>query len=528
MAKEQQEKSLKIQLEAEKIKSFDDLKNQLFANVSHELRTPLTMIMGTIEKNLSQENNEDWLLLRRHSESLLRLINQILDLSKLESGQFQLHPTPGDIISFFRNGLTMFSSLTYAKNIKLRQNISTDIPILNFDQDAIQKILFNLVSNAVKFSKIDGEVKIDVRYYKGVLRFNIKDQGVGIPPDSLNKIFDRYYQVGKKSNSGTGIGLALTKELIDLHGGSIDVQSVYGEGSTFIVKLPLAKSKGSIVSNKISQEKEYYVPTNLTKIKDQEASFQNSILIIEDNHELAALIESILQAEYNITTSYDGVEGIRVAKETLPDLIISDIMMPGINGIDLCQKLKGDELTSHIPIILLTARADFDSKIEGLQSGADDYILKPFQTKELISRSKNLIEQRKILKTKFSRTILLDPQDIVITNVEEVFLKKLISIVNQRLGENNFNVTTLCHSLGMSRMQLHRKITALTGMSTTAFIRHQRMLVAGKLLINGHRVSQVAYQVGFSSLSYFSTTFHKHYGINPSEYRDRNMKSQKV
>ncbi len=519
LADEEREKALKIHMEAEKIKAFDKLKSKLFVNVSHELRTPLTLIMGTIDQHLKSDSTGDWQLLKRHTDRLLRLINQLLDLTKLESGQFKLHPQPGDIMGFLRTILSLFSSAASSRDITLVSHIPTAPLWLNFDHDALEKIFFNLLSNAVKFTRNGTSVALKV-IYEEQLVVSVTDQGEGIPEKEKEKIFDRFYQTNHshKIGVGTGIGLALIKELVELQSGSVTVDSEVGSGTTFMVSLPLERA-GIVIEEPISKiEKQYHPADTPEEQSDQEDTDRETILIVEDNDELSAFIKRELQPDFKVCTSFDGAQGIKEAIAQLPDLIISDVMMPETDGLDLCHQLKEHELTSHIPIILLTARADMESKLEGLQTGADDYIVKPFNAQELKTRTKNLLRQRKKLKEKYSKIISLNTNEIVITSVEEMFLKRLLAIVNEQIDKSDFSIQQLCLEMGISRMQMHRKLTALTGHSATSFIRHQRLLRAAELLKSGEAVSQVAYSVGFNSLSYFTRVFKEQFEMTPSEY----------
>ncbi len=514
MAEMEREKALKVQLEAEKIKSFDELKTKLFANVSHELRTPLTLIVGTIDRHTNKGESEDWGLLKQHTDRLLRLINQLLDLSKLESGQFKLNPTPGDIYQFLRTVSALFSSYAADRHVKIIEEIPEGSLWLNFDYDALEKIFFNLISNAIKFTKENTVVKLKV-VDDSPFSVQVIDQGEGIPEGEYNKIFDRYYQIGQQSSEGTGIGLALTKELVNLQKGHLSVDSTPGIGTTFSVILPLDNAEKLSTDSTKQEPGKSHLNKELKNTFEETGSF---VLLVEDNIEVAKLIKSTLQEKLYIIHANNGHEAMSIAKNRIPDLIISDIMMPNMDGMKFCKWVRENELTSHIPFIFLTARADNDTKLKGLEIGADDFLTKPFSGQELEIRVANLIEGRNMLAEKYRKIISLEPTNIVVTSIEEIFLKKLLNVVSENIDNSDFNVTDLSRSLGISRMQLHRKITALTGHSATSFIRHQRLIQASKLLEAGESVSQVAYAVGFSSLSYFSRVFKDQFGVLPSEF----------
>ncbi len=511
-ADEEKEVALKIKLESEKIKSFDKLKSNLYANVSHELRTPLTLIMGTIDKNTIKTKTDDWQLMKRHTNRLLRLINQLLDLTKLESGEFKLHPKSGDIMGFISMILVMVSSSATKRNISLVSNIKNKPLWLNFDHDALEKIIYNLLSNAIKFTKENSTIKININY-DHKLYIKITDQGEGIELENQHKIFDRYFQTGTNT-SGTGIGLSLTKELVELHQGKIEVESTLYKGTTFTVSLPLQMVE---VPNLKLAEPDTTYPQHIEDPYNDEEK-QDVILLVEDDPELAEFIKSGLDTNFKIILAANGEQAIGEVKTLIPDLIISDIMMPKMDGIEFCSWIKQQEMTSHIPVVLLTALADMNTKLKGLRHGADDYIIKPFNAEELRTRIENLLAQRKQLKIKFNKISFLSSQDIVISSTEEVFIKKLLTIIEQNLDQSEFTVDQLCHELATSRMQLHRKLKALTGHSASSFIRNQRLLRASKLLEVGEPVSQVAYAVGFSSLSYFTNKFKEQFGVVPSEY----------
>lgn len=502
IAEKEREQALKIKLEAEKIKSFDELKTKLFANVSHELRTPLTLIMGTIERQLETDGSKEWDLLKKHTDRLLRLINQLLDLSKLESGQFSLHALPGDITQFFNTMADLFSSYAINQKVVLLLEVPSEPLWLRFDHDAMEKIFFNLISNAIKFSKDGTRVTIELSYSEQLV-VRIKDEGVGIPKSEQAKIFDRYYQSDSSSSIGTGIGLALTKELVELHQGTIEVKSVHGQGSEFVVKLPLSEAEATLTTETSQLEK-----------VDKGSDF---ILLVEDHEEISELIRSTLN-EFEIIRARNGKEAITLAKDRVPDLIISDIMMPEMDGLEYCRWVRENEQTSHIPLILLTARADEQTKLTGLKAGADAFVTKPFQADELRARVANVINRQNQLKEKFKKIISLNENEIVVTSNEDVFLKKLIHAVEGNLSNSDFGASELSKEMALSRMQLHRKITALTDHSTSSFIRHIRLTRAIKLLEAGEPVSQVAYAVGFSSLSYFTKVFKEEFGMVPSAY----------
>lgn len=503
IAEKERESALKMHLEAEKIKSFDELKTKLFANVSHELRTPLTLIMGTIDRQLQEGNTKEWSLLKKHTDRLLRLINQLLDLSKLESGEFRINKSPGDIINFFETLVDLHSSFAENKGVEIVLETTDSSLWFKYDQDALEKIFYNLISNAIKFSKESEKVVIQVSYDQS-LEVVVKDYGIGISKEDVEKIFDRYYQSDKHAAPGTGIGLALTKELIDLHQGVVKVESQVGAGTTFVVNLPLeactpTQEKGSSSPNKAAEVYEQF------------------ILLVEDNDDISELIHSTL-SDYDLVRARDGNEAAEMAKANVPDLIITDVMMSGMDGIEFSHWIRENELTSHIPLVMLTARADKDTKMAGLRAGADDFITKPFDREELRTRVANILSRREQLRKKYKQITRVPESEIVVTSQEDIFMKKLIHTIEENLSNSDFGANELSREMALSRMQLHRKITALTNYSTSSFIRHLRLAKAAEKLSHGESVSQTAYAVGFSSLSYFTKAFKEEFGKVPSEF----------
>lgn len=485
----------------------------MFANISHELRTPLTLINTTVEKHGSGNRNDGWHLVKQQTDRLLRLINQILDLTKLESGHFGLNKQPGYIFKALKAQVSIFSSMAAAKQISIESQMpSKDVQVM-FDADALEKIVSNLMSNAIKFSDEKTIIEFVAYYTDGMLHMIIKDHGKGISTEDIGNIFERYYQGHGAPVTGVGIGLSLTKELVALHGGTISAESNPGNGSTFTctMKMEAVLDETAKTDEKVKSSKK----RSLLKVNRPDAK---SILLVEDQTELAEIIAGKLAQYYNVLQATNGITALEIANNSLPDLIITDVMMPGIDGVELCRALKETETTSHIPVVLLTARADMETKLKGLKTGADDYIAKPFHTEELLLRLKNILEQKERLKKRYLEISGQDVSEIVITGPEEVFMKKLIQVVEDNLENNLFSVSQLCAEVGTSRMQLHRKLNALTGKSATAFIRHRRLLRAAKLLDSGLDVSQAAYSVGFASLSYFSKCFKKYYGVRPSDY----------
>ncbi|MDN5216165.1 ATP-binding protein [Fulvivirgaceae bacterium BMA12] len=539
-----QTKQLKIQ--KEKLQELDQTKSRFFANISHEFRTPLTLILGILEdkiaQNLSSQDQRDFDIMHRNAQRLQRLINQLLDLSKLEAGSLKLEVTSQNIYEFLSAVVSSFNSHAHQRGINFSVQIPSESLSAYFDQDKVEKIIYNLLSNAFKFTPDGGKITMRASTDGKDIILSVQDNGPGMTRDQLQRIFDRFYQIDDaqtRENEGTGIGLALTKELTALHHGQIYVESTPNVGSTFTVSFPIrsdqyddseiVQATGVTVADKNGEEKSQTISGD-NAIPSLQASIENEdapiLLIVEDNEDLRNYIRKHLP-QFKILEAENGVDGLQAAQEHVPDLIVSDVMMPKMDGVTLLQCLKTNEKTSHIPVILLTARADVDSKIAGLQTGADDYLTKPFNARELNIRIVNLIDQRNKLKALFSSRITLEPKEIAITSADERFIKRVMDLINQNMDNSDFDVETFQKEVGMSRMQLHRKLKALTGCSTSEFIRVQRLKRAAQMLeAKADNISQIAYLTGFSNLSYFAKCFKEQFGVSPSAYVRQKQSAQ--
>ena len=534
-------------VEAAKLKEMDNLKSRFFANISHEFRTPLTLILGPIEKwrgkVIEGDFQKDLGMMERNSRRLLELINQLLDLSKIEAGKMELKASRVNIVQFTNALIRSFQSAAESRSIELTFAPKDGLFELYADRDKLDKILTNLLSNALKFTPDRGRVNVGIKRGAepsstgpggGWIDIEVSDTGIGIPKSEIDHLFSRFYRVERSRThiqEGTGIGLALARELAELHRGLILVRSQVGEGTVFTVRLPLGKRH--LKPEEIVESPDAFVAQHheehTTLIEGKHASIdyplvlQNKrpiVLVVEDNAEVRAYVSENLRGEYQVVEARDGSEGLKIAGEVIPDLIVSDIMMPGKDGNELCATLKSDEKTSHVPIILLTAKAGKENKVEGLEARADDYLTKPFDARELLARVRNLIEIRRRLRERFSMSRVLKPGDIEVTSIDDVFLQKAISVVERRMGDGKFGVEHLRDELGLSRTQLHRKITALTNQSAGGFIRYMRLQRAKDLLKqNAGTVSEIAFQVGFNSVAYFTKCFHEQFAMVPSEFR---------
>jgi signal transduction histidine kinase/AraC-like DNA-binding protein/AmiR/NasT family two-component response regulator len=534
--------------ESEKLREVDQLKSRFFTNISHEFRTPLTLIIGSVKQMLAGDFignfKEQYRMIIRNGERLLKLINEILDLSKLESGQMKLQVVETDIVQFLKGIVLNFSPLADRKKVTLKFKSTEDELIGYVDHDKLEKIVTNLLSNAFKFTPEEGKIIVSISPLvppllrgdaegRGV-EIKISNTGPGIPADRIDKIFDRFYQSDdnyKKDGEGTGVGLALAKELVELCRWEISVSSIPDKRTTFIITLPVAKE--CFKADEIMEKTESAGRKPETGIESgSDIQFPDSVLpspvsvksspvllIVEDNPDVTAYISSFMKHDYLIVTAENGEEGLKKSLDTYPDLIISDVMMPEMDGFEFCQKVKSDECISHIPVILLTAKADLDSKIKGLEFGADDYISKPFEADELKVRSKNLIEQRIKLREKFSRMIEIKPGEIAASSMDEQFLQRLLDIFENHISDPDYNTESFAREIGMSRSNLYRKIQALTNQSTHNFFQSLRLKRAAQLLRKrSATISEIAYAVGFNSPSYFSKVFRKHFDQSPSDF----------
>jgi signal transduction histidine kinase/ligand-binding sensor domain-containing protein/DNA-binding response OmpR family regulator len=575
-------RQLSLRQRAEHMAEVDRLKSRFFANISHEFRTPLTLILGPIQKwkerflrehpesangliqtpateSLSHtsdagELQRDLSMVERNAHRLLRLINQLLDLSKLEAGAMNLRASRLNIVPLVRGIAYSFESSAGLRHISLDVVVGQEEIEVYGDRDMLEQIISNLVSNAFKFTPEGGSVTVSVGLapkapgknqgtgsHRGPGRESVEitvaDTGAGIPPEQLDRIFDRFYQVDAsqtREHEGSGIGLALVKELVELHHGTIEIRSRVGNGTVCTVRLPLGR--GHLKDEEIAEGVAGAQPATregATVIADENIESvqgkgeypmtgdQHSIiLVIEDNVDVRAHIRSVLVPPYHVLEARDGAEGIEKAQEAIPDLIISDVMMPKKDGYEVCRTLKLDEKTSHIPIILLTAKAASENRIEGLETGADDYLTKPFEPKELMARIKNLINLRRKLRERFSARQVLKPGEVTVSSIDDQFLQRLKNVVEAHIAEEAFGVDELAREAGMSRSQIHRKLTALTGMSAGDFVRYLRLHRAMDLLRqNAATVAEIAYMVGFSTPAHFTKCFHELFGVTPSEIR---------
>jgi len=546
-------------IERERLKELDEAKSRFFANISHEFRTPVTLVLGQIESVLSQmtgaataESIEPKLrMAARNARQLEQLINELLDLSKLEAGRMELSTVRADIIPLLRGVVASFLSAAEEEEIDLGLYCREESIVVRFDPDNIARVMTNLLSNALKYTPAGGSVTVraavrgeppaaaDVGFadIDRLLEITIADTGIGIPADRLPHIFDRFYQADpspSREYPGTGIGLALARELVELHGGTISVTSQVGDGSEFVVLLPLSDVDKVVTPDTDAQPSGEplvsLVPESVFGLAgdgrvaetDAPELDRDLVLIVEDHADLRSYLREQLDGEYRIVEAANGEGGIEAAVCAIPDLIVADVMMPGLDGYEMSRVLRGDERTSHIPIILLTARASMESKLEGLEAGVDDYLIKPFHPPELRARVRNLIAQRRRLRERFSRATVLRPSEVAATPVDQRFMERLLASVEERMRDPSLTVEAIAAGMSMSVSQLNRKLRALVDQPAARLVRTIRLQRAADLLQQGAgNISQVAAQVGFKDSAHFARSFKKQFGCSPTDYRSQ-------
>ncbi len=555
-------------VETRKLKEIDQMRSRFFANISHEFRTPLTLILAPLEswlkdRQLEGGQRKQFQMMHRNGARLLQLINQLLDLAKLEAGGERLQTSRADVIGLLRRIFTSFATAGDQKNIRMMFN---DAPLISeaghtaihiyHDADKLEKVFVNILSNAFKFTPASGEISVAVSVHDGdekklpnisagFVEIIFANTGPGIPAAALPHVFDRFFQADEsetRNYEGTGIGLALAKELVEMHHGDISVESSEHELTTFTVCLPMGRSHLSakdIVEEKTKESDEKSLAEQTTAIIDDDetqsttaASHGDSaatnsnnmekplLLVVEDHQDLRTFIRDQLAGKYTVIEAENGKLGWEKATEVLPDVIISDVMMPEMDGYELCNKVKNDRKTSHIPVILLTARASRQDKMTGLETGADDYLVKPFDAEELKIRVTNLVNQRRQMREKFSTEMLLKPSEIAMPSMEQQFIEQLTSAIETNIDNENFGVEELGAAVGLSRSQLYRKLQAISDQSPRDFIRRFRLERAASLIRqNAGNMAEITYMVGFNSQAYFTRCFQDAFQCSPTEYR---------
>jgi signal transduction histidine kinase/AraC-like DNA-binding protein/CheY-like chemotaxis protein len=531
---EQKNKLLEL---VKQVKEATDAKFNFFTNISHELRTPLTLILGPLEDTISSprlhftlKNNLD--LVHRNAIRLLKLINQLMDFRKIEEGKMHINASKLDIGNFVIEIANEFKDLARKKHISL--NVKNRISGLHifFDQYMLDKVLFNLLSNAFKFTEENGiiNVTIDQEKEQEKIIIKIEDNGIGMSSIDVEHAFDLFYQGHSSTFKGTGLGLSLSKELIHAHDGTIMIDSKKGHGTSFTITLPFEQNKNNLATNDVTQidvskDINLYTIDILPHHYEKEPKVQlgnlASILIIEDNDDLREFLRNRLEGIYEILTANDGNDGINKAFDLVPDLIISDIIMPGLSGLKIAETLKNDLRTSHIPIILLTAKTSIEDQIEGMKSYADMFITKPFNSNYLEESIISLLKNRTILREHFISELPSESRSNTSNKLDRKFISEFTSIIESNLSNEDLSVDDIYKALGISKIQLYRKTKALLGFNVNDYILSVRLQKAKYLLINEDlSISEIAYKVGFSSQAYFSTVFKSKFSVTPSEFKE--------
>lgn len=525
-------------LELEKMKELDSMKSRFFANISHEFRTPLTLIISPLKSMIDGffkgDPKNQYKMMARNADRLLSLINQLLDLSKLESGHMQLQASRQDIVKFTKPIVHSFTTYAEKQYIDYKCTFPEEDVSVFFEKDKLEKIIVNLLSNAFKYTQEFGRIDFSVVDKGTTIQIIIEDTGIGMSKDQLDLIFNRFYQIDGAEKKGTGIGLALTKELVELHKGTIQVTSTEGKGTKFVVELRkggehLSDDEKTYISDDFhSKEEEPFVrrhPMDVSPIETIQEDPENEnlpiVLIADDNEDIRLFISEHLISNYRIMEAEDGEKALKIAQQEIPDIIISDVMMPRMDGYELCKALKLDDKTCHIPFILLTAKASNESALKGFEIGADNYVTKPFNPKLLELRVRNILQSRENLKSQLldHESVNLEPSEVKVVSKDKEFLRKLIEFIELNMSNSDLSIDDVCKEMGLSRTQLYRKLKGLVGQSANELIRSIRLKRAAQLIkSNEMTISEITYEVGFNDLQYFRFCFKKQFGVNPSEY----------
>ena len=505
-------------------------KLQFFTNISHELRTPLTLIADPVnyiihDDNLNSQQRSMLQIVQRNVLVLTQLVSEILDFRKVQNGKMELRLSDFNLAESMKQWIMLFSASAQKKHITISMD-APDTIMLRADQDKIERICYNLLSNALKYTSEGGEISLMAKEEGGRVMISVADNGCGISSDELPYIFDRFYQA-KNAGRGTGIGLAIVKAFTELHHGEVSATSIEGKGSTFTIHIPV-RQKGEVTNQPTEKIEQLVEPSSAEEVPNQARHIDEliqpyqtdkpEVLIIDDNIDIRTYLRSVLSEKYNVSEAADGKAGLELARKIVPDIVLSDIMMPVMDGLAFCQQLKTDKAISHIPVILLTARSLDEQRAEGYEHGADAYLSKPFSLRLLLSRIDNLIESRKKLNQTWSKGVEDDEIGNISNEIDKSFLKQLRKIIQENLANSDLSVEQIGDEIGLSRVQLYRKVKALTGYSPVEIVRKARLTRARHLLQTTERtVSEVAYAVGFSTPSYFSKCYKDEFGENPKK-----------
>ena len=505
-------------------------KLQFFTNISHELRTPLTLIADPVnyiihDDNLNSQQRSMLQIVQRNVLVLTQLVSEILDFRKVQNGKMELRLSDFNLSESMKQWIMLFSASAQKKHIAISMN-APDAVMLRADQDKIERICYNLLSNALKYTSEGGEITLTAKEENGRVMISVADNGCGISSDELPYIFDRFYQA-KNAGRGTGIGLAIVKAFTELHHGEVSATSIEGKGSTFTIHIPV-RQKGEVTNQPAEKIEQLVEPSSAQEVPNQARHIDEliqpyqtdkpEVLIIDDNIDIRTYLRTVLSEKYNVSEAADGKAGLELARKIVPDIVLSDIMMPVMDGLAFCQQLKTDKAISHIPVILLTARSLDEQRAEGYEHGADAYLSKPFSLRLLFSRIDNLIQSRKKLSKLFSNSDENDVFEKLSNETDKTFAAQLRKIIQDNLSDNEFNVERIGDEIGLSRVQLYRKVKALTGYSPVEMLRKARLTRARHLLRTTEKtVSEVAYAVGFSTPSYFSKCYKDEFGESPKK-----------
>lgn len=527
--------------EKQQIEEMNQSKIRFFINVSHEIRTPITLVLAQTETllnmpNMHSKTRNKIMNIHRHLLSLKHLVTELMDFRKQEQGQLKLKYTEVDIISMLREHYNLFKGLAESKEIQLNFIAPVEKLFVWLDAEQIIKVINNITINALKFTEAGGSVSISVGLNDDVCEIQFKDTGVGIPAGDINKIFDRFYQANNTAGGGTGIGLSLSKGIVDAHGGEITVASTEGEGSCFVVRLQLGDAHvpaNQVVSPAVRLEEQYPIPeeSDIAELLTNEERDANMVerplvLVVEDNEELRALLQSTLSNVFRIETANDGAEGWDKVRELMPSLVITDVMMPRMSGVDLCARIKKNYDLCHIPVILLTARQSAEYEIEGLRLGADSYLTKPFEIKKLMVVSNNLIHSRRMIQKKFEQNRKFDTEIPATNEFDKDFINQVTAIIQEHLEDEAFDVEMLAREIGVSRTKLFGKIKTIAGTTPNSLIQDMRLKKAADYLLNNPEmnVADISYQLCFNSPRYFNKCFKETFGVAPMHFKKENKK----
>ena len=526
----------------EQLNEATQSKLMFFTNVSHDLRTPLTLIAGPVEQlngapNLTPDQQAVMKIANKNVKILMRLINQILDFRKYENGKLDLNLDEVNLGSMLREWCESFKAIAKDRGISFSADIPADIDFtLAVDVEKVERVMFNLISNAFKYTRPNGDIAVSIRREGDMIRIAVSDTGKGISAEDLSHIFERFFQVDKVHPNGSGIGLSLAKAFIELHGGSIEAESEVGRGSTFIVNLPVRHIEGEVVSpgSRITAEDVKLELQEIISEPEVVDRDKTSVLVIDDNPDIRSLITTLLKDDYMVLTAPNGQAGLKMAAKYIPDLIICDVMMPVMDGLECCRRLKAEQSTSHIPVLLLTACSMDEQRIQGYDCGADAYLSKPFNAQVLLARCRALIDNRRRIKSLWPVVKPVAPAsetaakpaapkvDAGVGEIDSEFYTRFCSIVEREMADQDLSVDSIAGKMGLGRTQFYRKLKALTGYSPVELLRNMRLAKARALLSGTEKsVSEIAYEVGFSTPAYFGKCYKDRYNETPLEIRER-------